>query len=363
MVANSYGQSRPYDRDPGVAAPLMAYGRQGGALYAAYRHPDNPLLLTHLRWQGPSGEVIEAQHGLDDVMELPQEEREAWAQVALRSTSTRPDAVGPNAPWAQAAMDPAQAFELGARAQRAREANQASRLPGGATPMTPASHFPSGAPMSGAPMSGAPYARPSAPIPPASNGGQGGQGAGQGGGQRFYTPAPSLRSDEYPPTRLIDAVPASMPSLPETPAQMTGGWSRENFAQSAQMRPPAAPQAAPQTGPEVVVVPCVEVEMPALLTDAPQDFTRDFARDVAMHFNQAARSIPQTRELRGWMRSGRIVLGARMTMGSGARAASRVEMEHAAGLLSEALARHTLPYAQLRFADAAEWNQGVPLPE
>jgi hypothetical protein len=63
------------------------------------------------------------------------------------------------------------------------------------------------------------------------------------------------------------------------------------------------------------------------------------------------------------MRGARIVLAARMGFGAGARPASRGEMEHAASLLAEALARRTLPYAQLRFADPAEWNQGVELPE
>ena len=100
-----------------------------------------------------------------------------------------------------------------------------------------------------------------------------------------------------------------------------------------------------------------------LLTADQQDFTRDFARDVAIHFGRAARAIPQARELRVWMRGARIVLAVRMGFGPGARPASRAEMEHAAALLAEALARRTLPYAQLRFADPAEWNQGVELPE
>jgi hypothetical protein len=120
---------------------------------------------------------------------------------------------------------------------------------------------------------------------------------------------------------------------------------------------------AGQSQQEITAIPCVEVEMPMLLSADQQDFTRDFARDVAIHFSRAAHSIQQARELRGWMRGARIVLAVRMGFGPGVRPASRAEMEHAAALLAEALARRTLPYAQLRFADFAEWNQGVELPE
>ncbi len=141
--------------------------------------------------------------------------------------------------------------------------------------------------------------------------------------------------------------------MPEPP-QSTGSWSRDELLRGSAYPGPA--------GQEITVIPCVEVEMPMLLTYEQQDFSRDFARDVAIHFGKAARSIPQTRELRGWMRGARIVLAARMSFGPGARSANRAEMEHGAALLAEALARRTLPYAQLRFADYAEWNQGVELP-
>lgn len=328
MAANGY-VSRPHERGGTLASALIAYGQQGGALFAAYRLPDNPLVLSHLRWQGPTGEVIEAQHNPDEMYSAPQEEREAWAQIALSSTTAQADATGPNAPWLPVHVDRERAFELGMRAQRARVGGQPSapRLSGGPSGYGASSY---GAPMSGhMPSAGSPFA----PYP--SN-----------------APHPQ-QGDEYSPTRLIDALPPSGPSMPEPP-QNTGSWSRDDLLRGSAYPGP--------TGQEITVIPCVEVEMPALLTYEQQDFSRDFARDVAIHFGRAARSIPQTRELRGWMRGARIVLAARMSFGPGARPANRAEMEHGAALLAEALARRTLPYAQLRFADYAEWNQGVELP-
>lgn len=114
---------------------------------------------------------------------------------------------------------------------------------------------------------------------------------------------------------------------------------------------------------EIIVVTCIEIEMPHLMTSSAQDFTRDFARDVALNFNRAARTIPQTRETRGWMNGAHMTLGALMALGTGTRPATRAEMEHAADTLAGALAQRTLPYVRLRFADAGEWEQGVPLPE
>lgn len=323
MAANGY-VSRPYERGGSIAMALIAYGQQGGALFAAYRLPDNPLVLSHVRWQGATGEVIEAQHNADEMYALPQAEREAWAQIALGSATNQADAVGPNAPWLPVRLERERAFELGVRAQRAR-----------LEPQSPASPQVSGTPSGyGAPVvsnmgaSGSPYAR-------------------------YPSESPQGLADEYSPTRLIDALPPSAPSMPEQP-QNTGAWARDDL-----LRGGAFPGPAQQ---EVTVIPCIEVEMPMLLTNEQQDFSRDFARDVAIHFGKAARSIPQTRELRGWMRGARIVLAVRMGFGPGARPANRAEMEHGAALLAEALARRTLPYAQLRFAEPAEWNQGVELP-
>ena len=60
------------------------------------------------------------------------------------------------------------------------------------------------------------------------------------------------------------------------------------------------------------MLPCVEVELPPIMNNpAAADYRRDFARDVALHFGRAARTIPQVREVRGWMRGDRLVLAAR----------------------------------------------------
>jgi hypothetical protein len=96
---------------------------------------------------------------------------------------------------------------------------------------------------------------------------------------------------------------------------------------------------------------------------ATADYARDYARDVAVHFARAARTIPQVRELRAWMRGDRLVLAARMVVGTGTRPLSPAEMEGAARLLADALAQRTLPYARLSFAEPAEWQGGSSLPE
>ena len=332
MAANGFGLSHP-DRGASLATALIAYGQQGGALYAAYRQSDSPLSPTHVRWQGDSGEVIEAQHSPENTYDLSQAEREAWAQIALGSATNQADAVGPHAPWLPVRLDRERALDLGVRAQRARLASQ---------PQSP--------PFTGSPYSGSPsgYGGALYNSPPASPLPQPG-GPYQGYHQQPMNP----HSDEYSPTRLIDALPASAPSMPDQ--QSTGQWPRDDLLRGGAFPGPQAQQ-------EVTVIPCVEVEMPMLLTTEQQDFTRDFARDVAIHFGRAARSIPQARELRGWMRGARIVLAVRMGFGPGMRPPTRAEMEHGAALLSDALARRTLPYAQLRFAEPGEWNQGVELP-
>ena len=329
MAANGPGASHMSHQTASIIDILLAYGTRGGAIYAAYRHPDNPLLLTDIRWQSTTGEAIEAHRSPDD-MSMVREEREAWAQVALRSTTLRPDAVGPQAPWLQAPLDPREAYDLATRAQRAREASMPpsqhpyTGIPSGA-PMRPGSYSPGTPP--GLTASSAPA------YPPQSHGlsGDGSQSFENFENFGSYSGAPS-------------AIPGG--------SQVTGAWARDTFRTHES-----------QPDHEIIVLACIEIEMPALMTDSPQDFTRDFARDVAVNFNRAARTIPQTRETRGWMHGSRMTLGALMALGTGSRPASRVEMEHAADTLATALAQRTLPYVRLRFADMNEWAQGVPLPE
>jgi hypothetical protein len=320
MAASGPGASYTSHHTASIIDVLLAYGSRGGTIYAAYRHPDNPLLLTHVRWQSPTGETLEASRSPDD-MAMVREEREAWAQVALRSTTLRPDSVGPQAPWLQAPIDPREAYDLAMRARRAREAS------------VPPQHSMGG---SSIPSHGVSF-RP-APLSP-----------------NFPQRSPhGLSSEGNPSYEDFSGPSAAIPSIPEG-SQVTGSWSRADFP------PHAAPVSQPSH--EITVIACIEIEMPSLVTEASRDFTRDFARDVALNFNRAARAIPQTRETRGWMHGARMTLGALMVLGPGSRPATRAEMELAADTLASALAKRTLPYAQMRFADMAEWAQGVPLPE
>ena len=155
-------------------------------------------------------------------------------------------------------------------------------------------------------------------------------------------------ANDFPTVRASD---------PSQISQITGSWPREalHLSQTTIMPQPSAA--------EVSVVVCVEIEMPVLMGEVASDFTRDFARDVAMNFARAARTVPQTRETRGWMHATRVTLGARMVMGLGARPATHAEMDHARDSLAAALAQRTLPYAQMRFAETAEWQQAIALPE
>lgn len=335
MMAAS-GSEGPYvsQQTATIIDILLAYGSRGGGLYAAYRHPDNPLLLTHVRWQAPTGEVMEARRSPDDVM-MVREEREAWAQVALRSATLRPDTVGPNAPWLQAPLDPREAYDLASRAQRAREAS-----------MPPSQHLFAGAVSSGGGVipSGGP-----APSTPRSHGTPPALAPLSAPG--YFSPQRESTVDAHPVYESYDSYGGQNSGVPEG-SQITGVWPRGSFRVSES-----------QPDHEIIVIACIEVEMPSLMPGTPQDFTRDFARDVAVNFNRAAHTIPQTRETRGWMSGSHMTLGALMALGTGSRPASRVEMEHAAETLADALARRTLPYVRLRFADAPEWAQGVPLPE
>ena len=52
-----------------------------------------------------------------------------------------------------------------------------------------------------------------------------------------------------------------------------------------------------------------------------------------------------------------------MVMGTGTRPLTRADVDNAAQLLSDELARRTIPYIRLTFADPAEWQAGSPMPE
>ncbi|HEX9037526.1 MAG TPA: hypothetical protein VF808_11105 [Ktedonobacterales bacterium] len=342
MAASGHGASPASYPNASILDVLLAYGSRGGALFAAYRHLDNPLLLTHVRWQGQNGEMIEATRSPDD-MSMLREEREAWARIALISTTLRPDSVGPNAPWLQAPLDPREAHAMASDVQRARAAS-APHTPFGSH-HTPQHSF-------DIPSNG-PIHQP-AFMPP---------GFDVGSAPGYLPPSHSAITEYLPTVEPYNSQFGSpLSAVPEAP-QATGSWQRDAFHAPAPQpyhHTPNAPLSQP--GPEIVVVVCIEIEMPSLVTNGPQDFTRDFARDVALNFNRAARTIPQTRETRGWMHGAHMTLGALMTLGPGGRLATHGEMDHAANMLATALAYRTLPYIRMRFAEPAEWEQGVPLP-
>ena len=168
------------------------------------------------------------------------------------------------------------------------------------------------------------------------------------------------------PVATPPQMPPSLPDAPFQPAAAGGPFSPlpppsqpGQWASEWQRDAPTMPNM-----PEVVVLSCIEVELPSLLDgQVGAAYRADFAGDVARHFGQAARMIPQVRETRGWMRGDRLVLAARAVVGMGNRGATRAEGEWMLDLLREALSQRTLPYTHLGFADPAEWIHGAPLPE
>ena len=296
------GQGGPLEgiSETGLAEVLSAYAVHGGQLSGGRRWADNPLALTHVRWQGPSGQLLDAVRRQGDESWLGQGEREAWVEVALHYPNTAvPVASGSSAPWVLLTVSREYASTLSARIVRAKSGGPPSSWPRG---------------------SGAPSRPPSRPFP---------GGDPQAGWLSQPRRAASLGAE---------------PLAGDPPSQTTGGWQF--------------------TSDELVVVPCVEVELPPATGGAASvDFARDYARDVAVHFARAARTIPQVRELRIWMRGDRLVLAARMALGPGGRPLTRQDLDSAAQMLASVLAQRTLPYVRLTFAEPAEWQGGSPMPE
>ncbi len=306
------GQAQP---DTGINQVLATYATRGGELLGARRWAENPLTLTHVRWQDGSGYMLEAIRRPDVDLYLSEAERNIWVQLALHFPMAQPSAIGSNAPWLPLTLQPAQAADLVNQLQR-------SRASGG-----------SSSPTAGTPRGGW-QGNPSGMPPEPSNAGM----------------APN------PPRQ------GQQPSA--------NSWSPRESAPSGPVAPPHGNVGAPGTwnsyndAPEVSATPCVEIELPPVLAEATAtDAAREFTKDVAAHFKRAAFSIPQTREVRGWMRTGRLVLAARIVVAIGTRAPSHSEMEHTAYLLADALARRTIPYTRMIFADPGEWAQGVALPD
>jgi hypothetical protein len=305
---------------------LAGYAARGGQLFGARRWLENPLTLTHLRWHAPDGFAVEAVRPPGDDADALPEEREIWVQLALHC----PMAQGPmrpdETPWQPIAIEPAHVAEMLRAYQRARasqysnpQAQSGGYIPGG-------------------------YGRP------------GSYPTGQVMADRASPYDLGQMGTAAPYSQPIRAYPQSAPSLTDplggagprsTDPAWTGSWQRGQTE-----------------APEVSVLTCVEVEMPMLLGNpATAEGIRDFTRDVATNFSRACKSIPQVREVRGWMNGSRMILAARMSVAQGTRSPSHAEMEGAAHILADALAQRTLPYSRIGFADPGAWAQGTPLPE
>lgn len=338
MADAGWRYGRPAETDTGILRVLTEYGTQGGQLFGARRWAENPLTLTHVRWQGSNGTFAEAfRHpNLED--NGSDAERHIWVQLAL----VVPASFGPpgsEAPWLPLAVPREKAMEWG-QALRQAQLSHPSRgyqSYGGAEFSRPRLPAVDG---------GMPRRTTGAVVPP---GASGTPAPGEYSG--YAPPRSSAPSGPTPvdmePTMQFSAAASNVPSGDLEERALTGSWQRGRLEM-----------------PAIAVVPCVEVELPPAIDGiASNDYRRDFARDVALHFLRAARAIPQVREVRGWMRGDRMILAARFVVAQGNRSPSRAEMDGAAQILADSLAQRTLPYMRLGFADPGEWSQGAPLPE
>lgn len=333
MANASWGYGSPVERDTGVLQVLQAFATQGGQLYGARRWAENPLTLTHVRWLGPANVVLDGFRPPDDD-QTPQEEREVWIQLALLFPSAHPSPAGPEAPWLPLNVAPAQA---GAWAQALSRAQSARQLASQAASAPPYQGYSQSMPQSypqqyQQPEAGqSPWRLPASAAPAQP---------GPWGGEQRVSGAPAR--DAHAPGPVISAPPAP--------------------ARFASRNAPGWDHAQPEM-PEIALLPSIEIEMPPLMPAGGPAGRREFARDAARVFVQALRPLPQVRELRGWLRGERLVLAARYIAGIGSRAATYAEMESTTQHIADALARHTLPYAWLGFAEPGEWSQGAALPE
>lgn len=349
------GQGSPSQPDTGIAQVLEYFARYGGELLGA-RRSDNPLTLTHVRWHDQSGHVFDASHSPEMDGDIDAAEREVWVQLALDLPITAAGLYGARAPWEHLALNQERAAELLHQLRRSLSSrasgnsnNSANWAPGQPSPQRPPNQaYPPNRPgsnvgwgMGQSPDSGGAF---SPPIPP--------QAQQRNSGQ----PSSPLRGAPPPQGGGMHGMPGSAPGPGFAPPQGAPGSMGNARDWTNTMR---SSQDA-----EVTVIPCIEVELPPVLTDpAATDQARDFTRDVARHFNRSVRQLQQLRETRGWMRNGRMVLAARIVVAPGSRVPSSMEMENAARLLADVLARNMLPYTRMTFAEPGEWTQGVSLPE
>lgn len=309
MAGAGWGPGGGTELDTGLGQLLLAHGAQGGQLYGARRWAENPLTLTNVRWQSPTGATLDAvrRPGADD--SLTDAERDAWVQLALHFPPAPPGGPHAEAPWLPLNIDPgqsaawAQAIRRG-QAERRMSGPRAAYVPSWPPPSAP--HLPSNDPPPWRMARGA--------------------GAEPGGGIR----------DDAPPS----------PSPYLSGSQGWGGHGR----------------GGPEAQEVSALLPSVEIALPPASATTAADYRSEFTREVALIFSRAVGRLPQVREMRGWIRGERIVLAARFVIGAGHRQPDYAEMESVTQAVADALAPHTLPFAWIGFADPGEWSQGAALP-
>jgi hypothetical protein len=331
MANVGWGHGSSPETGTGILQALFAYVSLGGQLYGARRWLENPLTLTHVRWQAPSRMTVDAYRDPTRDGALSAVERDVWIQLALTFPPVPPTPPGGEPPWIPLAVDPAQAaawVQVLRRAQTRRSLPQTPHaLPPTAPPRLP----------DVAAVQSDPWGIETTRLLRAEE------------QHAVLRPIPTRT-----PPPLVGATPPVAPgsSLPPPDWRSESGTWQGTWQRDA------------GNAPEVVSLPCIEVELPSLLDgQVGAAYRADFARDVAVYFARAVRRLPQVSEMRGWMRGDRLVLAARAVVGVGNRPPMRAENDMMLGMLEEALAPLTLPYVSLGFADPAEWIQGAPLPE
>ncbi len=346
MAHASWGQGSFSEADTGILDVLVAFVAQGGTLYGARRWKDNPLTLTHVRWQGASGGVLDAFREPGGAVAADDVESHVWVQLALNFPASQPGAAGTDAPWLPLSVGPATASQWVAQLRDSysqRSSRPATLRPLYTSPDSSLGPLGSRPPEEAAnpwhlfnePETGLGNFNPYSPY-----------GKSSGGASSNDAPSQAVPLEETKQS-AHDLHRAS----PWHETNETSRWTGEFLRPSAELG-------------EIAVLPCIEVELPPLLNArTATDYHRDFARDVAVHFRQAVEQFPEVREVRGWMRGERLVLAARFILKIGTRTPRHADMDQVAQRLSDALTARTLPYAYLGFADPGEWMQGRPLPE
>lgn len=337
MANAGWGHGRPVESDTGISQVLHAYVSHGGQLYGARRWPENPLTLTHVRWQGPAGVAIDAFRKPDETRPLSQEERDVWVELAVHCPAAPNAPMGNDAPWLPIQLDPTRAGTFLQLLQQA-QARSAPR-----SPYTPAPPVGGSWP---APVNSAP------PAYPTDRARAGGPPPGTYPQQQRQPFAASQQETEMlatpSPAEPRDSGANVAASQQSDAGQWTGGWQR---------RP------SDEVG-EVAALVAIEVELPPMMGGpAMEAYRRDFSRDVATHFVRAASTIPQVHEKRGWMRGNHMVLAARYVIAMGTRPPTQPEVEAATENLANVLRQWTIPFVWIGFANPGEWLQGATLPE